>query len=88
MLIYAFIICLIFLIVVYLLLPTTIMFNYFYNTTPTKNKKQKVDEFIFNYLQNKNVDSLLKIVPYSMKQANVNDVVNNLKFQYNLQSFL
>ncbi len=54
---------------------------------PGENK-QEISYNIVNYLNYNTVNSLLKTVPYPFETATPNEIIDNINFQYKLQSFL
>lgn len=53
-----------------------------------KSERKKVSEIINSYLEKNSMYSLLNIKPYDMENADINEVVENINFQYNLQNVI
>ena len=52
---------------------------------PKKNNTE-IKQFVNTYLASNNVQSLLNLKPYKMEDASIDEVVENIKFQYTLSS--
>jgi hypothetical protein len=63
--------------------------NNFQNLLKKPNEnKQQISYNVVNYLNYNTVNSLLKTVPYPFETATPNEIIDNINFQYKLQSFL
>jgi hypothetical protein len=51
-----------------------------------QNEKKLLKKFVTSYLEQNDIQSLLKLKPYDMENASINQVVENINFQYNLQN--